>query len=144
MGQNAPIIRLMKKSYRRLLTLGLGLLSVAAGLAIFFTLFKEAMVFYYTPSEVKSKSIQIGRPIRIGGVVKKGSQTILPQGGYVFTLEDKNHEILIRYKGLLPTLFKEGSAAVVKGSLQEDGTFLAAEVLAKHDENYRPKIRGVA
>jgi cytochrome c-type biogenesis protein CcmE len=128
----------MKKSHRHLLTLGLGVLSIVTGLIIFFTLFKDAMVFYYTPSELREKSIQMGRPLRIGGMVKKGSHAKTPQGGCTFTLEDSHHTILVHYKGLLPTLFREETSAVVKGSLQENGTFLAEEVLAKHDENYHP------
>jgi len=132
----------MKKSHRRLLRLSLGLLSLTAGIFIFFSIFKDTMVFYYTPSEVFLKKNLNGQTIRIGGTVKKGShQHDLSQGPATFILEDTGHEIPVRYGGILPPLFKEDTTAVVKGSLQTDGAFLAEEVLAKHDENYQPPKR---
>ena len=42
------------------------------------------------------------------------------------------------YRGILPDLFREGQGVVVEGSLSADGTFVASNVLAKHDENYMP------
>ena len=35
-------------------------------------------------------------------------------------------------------MFAEGEAAVINGMLDNKGVFQAAEVLAKHDENYMP------
>ena len=132
----------MKKSHRRLLHLSLGLLSLIAGIFIFFSVFKDTMVFYYTPSEVFLKKNLNGQTIRIGGTVKKGSHRRgSPQENSTFVIEGKGHEIPVRYEGILPPLFKEDTTAVVKGSLQTDGTFLAEEVLAKHDENYQPPKR---
>ncbi len=42
------------------------------------------------------------------------------------------------YTGVLPDLFREGAGVVAHGSLRGDGTFVADEVLAKHDEKYMP------
>ena len=47
-------------------------------------------------------------------------------------------EFTIFYTGILPDLFREGQGVVARGALNEDGDFLAEEVLAKHDENYMP------
>jgi cytochrome c-type biogenesis protein CcmE len=42
------------------------------------------------------------------------------------------------YSGILPDLFDEGQGVVAAGQLNEQGVFVAHEVLAKHDENYMP------
>jgi len=44
----------------------------------------------------------------------------------------------VAYKGILPDLFREGKGVVAQGKLDDDGVFVAGEVLAKHDENYMP------
>jgi cytochrome c-type biogenesis protein CcmE len=51
---------------------------------------------------------------------------------------DTAKSVPVTYKGILPDLFKEGKGAVAQGQLAADGTFVASEVLAKHDENYMP------
>ncbi|OAD23557.1 CcmE/CycJ protein, partial [Candidatus Thiomargarita nelsonii] len=51
---------------------------------------------------------------------------------------DYKHTISVEYTGILPDLFREGQGIVAIGQMQEDGRFLADEVLAKHDENYMP------
>lgn len=125
----------MKKKHQRLLKISLMLLSISAGLGLFFTLFKDAMVFYYTPSEIP-KNLGKNQTIRLGGIVKKGSHN---QQGIrsTFILHDAKSQIAVVYEGILPSLFKEGTAAVVRGYFAND-TFQAQEVLAKHDENYHP------
>jgi len=49
-------------------------------------------------------------------------------------------ELSVTYTGALPDLFREGQGVVVSGQLTSPTTFQAREVLAKHDENYQPKI----
>lgn len=53
-------------------------------------------------------------------------------------LTDYAHDVTVRYSGVLPDLFREGQGIVARGRLNGDGTFVAEEVLAKHDENYMP------
>ena len=55
-----------------------------------------------------------------------------------FIITDTAKDIPVAYKGILPDLFKEGKGAVAQGKLEGGGTFVATEVLAKHDENYMP------
>ena len=126
----------MKKRHHRMIKLSLGLVSMSVGLAIFFSIFKESMVFYHTPSEIYSKKIPLNQEVRIGGFVKKGS---LHKGHpNHFVLEDNHHEIPVKHNGILPTLFKENTTAVVMGCFKEGDIFHAKEVLAKHDEVYHP------
>ncbi len=55
-----------------------------------------------------------------------------------FKLTDFNKEVAVEYTGILPDLFREGQGIVANGKLDQQGVFMAEEVLAKHDENYMP------
>jgi len=80
-----------------------------------------------------------GRGFRIGGMVEAGSLTREGDGLTVhFVVTDLAKRVPVTFKGILPDLFKEGKGVVAQGQLGADGTFLASEVLAKHDENYMP------
>jgi len=80
-----------------------------------------------------------GRSFRIGGMVEEGTLKRENDGLTVhFVVSDTVKRVPVTYKGILPDLFKEGKGAVAQGQLASDGTFLASEVLAKHDENYMP------
>jgi cytochrome c-type biogenesis protein CcmE len=128
----------MKKTHKRLLKLLTAFLSIGLGAYLFLSTFKEAMVFYYTPKDLASKAIAKNKIIRLGGVVRKGSHQRHANGGGAFILEKESHAISVTHTCLLPTLFKEGTMAVVEGTFDDRGTFKAREVLAKHDENYAP------
>jgi len=83
----------------------------------------------------------LGRRVRLGGMVQAGSITTEPDGVTVNFLVTGNTEdaVPVRYSGILPDLFVEGSGVVAEGSLGADGVFLATNLLAKHDENYVPR-----
>jgi cytochrome c-type biogenesis protein CcmE len=55
-----------------------------------------------------------------------------------FKLTDFSKEVTVEYTGILPDLFREGQGIVAHGKLNNQGVFIAEEVLAKHDENYMP------
>ena len=55
-----------------------------------------------------------------------------------FDLTDQAEHITVRFTGILPDLFREGQGIVARGSIDNNGVFVAEEVLAKHDENYMP------
>jgi cytochrome c-type biogenesis protein CcmE len=55
-----------------------------------------------------------------------------------FTVTDFAHTVPVTYDKVLPDLFKEGAGVVALGRLDGHGTFVADEVLAKHDEKYMP------
>jgi cytochrome c-type biogenesis protein CcmE len=52
---------------------------------------------------------------------------------------DGASSVEVTYNGILPDLFREGQGVVALGTLRRDGTFVASEVLAKHDETYMPR-----
>lgn len=128
----------MKKAHKRLLKLLAALLSIGAGATIFFSIFKDAMVFYYTPKDCQHQPIEKNKTIRIGGIVQKNSHVLYPKGGGRFIVQEGNDTILVEYSCSLPTLFKEETMVVAQGTFNDEGQFSATEVLAKHDENYAP------
>lgn len=112
-------------------------LAVAAGLVL--TAFEKNLMYFYSPSEVAAKEAPVSRPFRLGGMVVEGSVLRQPQGlGVWFTLTDMAEEQVVYFEGILPDLFREGQGIVANGQLNDSGVFVAAEVLAKHDENYMP------
>ena len=129
----------MKPRHRRLIfvVLGLALLGVTAALVL--NAFRSNLVFFYSPTQVADKEAPVDKTFRLGGLVEKGSLKRLADGITVtFVVTDTGKSIPVRYKGILPDLFKEGKGVVAQGRLEPDGVFHASEVLAKHDENYMP------
>jgi cytochrome c-type biogenesis protein CcmE len=121
-------------------------LAVIAGLAVVVALattlvlvaLRDQIVFFYSPSDVVARQVAAGTPIRLGGLVKDGSWVRAGQDNS-FVVTDGANDIAARYTGILPDLFREGQGVVAEGSLGPDGSFVATNVLAKHDENYIPK-----
>lgn len=129
----------MKARHKRLALVvgGVSVLGVAAWLVL--SAFQQNLVFFYSPTEVVEGKAPQGRGFRIGGMVEMGSVKRQPDGVTVaFVVTDTAKSINVRYKGILPDLFKEGKGVVAQGKLGSDGLFVADEVLAKHDENYMP------
>lgn len=123
---------------RKRLAIALGvLLAVGAVTALVLNAFRSNLVFFYSPSQVAAKEVPANRTFRLGGLVQAGS---LKRDGMdvSFTVTDMAQTIPVRYRGILPDLFKEGKGVVAQGQLAPDGVFVAREVLAKHDENYMP------
>jgi cytochrome c-type biogenesis protein CcmE len=118
------------------LVLGLSVLGVAVGLVL--SAFEENLRFFYSPTELATATIPQSRVIRIGGIVEQGS---LKRDGMEakFRVTDMAKSVDVVYRGQLPDLFREGQGVVCEGTLATDGSFRAAEVLAKHDENYMPR-----
>ena len=110
---------------------------VSAAAAIVLYQLRANINYFYTPTEVL-EAAPLGENLRLGGYVKQGSITYLEDGKVRFVLTDGNAEIRVHYANLLPALFAEGEAAVVNGKLQTATLLIARQVLAKHDENYRP------
>jgi cytochrome c-type biogenesis protein CcmE len=130
----------VKPKRRRLyfVVVGMVLLGAAAGLALY--AMNDTLVFFYSPSELLAKQIPPGRTLRIGGLVETGSVARDADGATVhFRVTDTAKTVAVVYKGILPDLFREGQGVVAEGTMSPDGVFVAAEVLAKHDEKYMPK-----
>lgn len=97
----------------------------------------DNIVFFYSPSEFQDHTKK--SEVRIGGMVKEGSIVHISPDVIEFVVTDYNIEICVRYKGIVPVLFRENQGVVVLGKL-ENGIFIAKNLLTKHDENYRPKL----
>ena len=130
----------MKPKRRRLyfVVAGMVLLGAAAGLTLY--AMNDTLVFFYSPSELLAKQIPPGRTLRIGGLVETGSVARDADGATVhFRVTDTAKTVSVVFKGILPDLFREGQGVVAEGTMGPDGVFVAADVLAKHDEKYMPK-----
>ena len=131
----------MKAKHQRMTLVVLALIAiVAAGLIAAWALRNQAN-YFYLPEQMSAEPPAVGQAVRLGGMVQEGSIKTLGDGltvNFVVT-GNESSAIPVSYSGILPDLFVEGSGVVAEGSLQADGTFLATNLLAKHDENYVPR-----
>lgn len=124
---------------KRLLLLAAALLALGGAAALVLSAFQKNMVFFYSPAQVAAGEAPQHRGFRIGGMVQPGSVRREADGLSVsFAVTDYAHTIQVRYKGIVPDLFREGKGVVAQGRLEGGTLFVADEVLAKHDENYMP------
>ena len=131
----------LKAKHQRLVLIVIALVAlVAAGLLAAWALRNQAN-YFYLPAQMVSDPPEVGQAIRLGGMVKEGSLKTLPDGVTVaFAVTDKDSATVpVRFTGILPDLFVEGSGVVAEGKLGADGVFVADNLLAKHDENYVPR-----
>ena len=114
-------------------------LGIVIAMVLVMSALSKNMNLFYSPSELLNSEISPGSIIRAGGMVASGSIEKSSDSLVVmFLITDFQNSLPVVYNGILPDLFSEDAGVVVKGFLQEDGTFFAQEVLAKHDENYMP------
>ncbi len=127
----------MKPRHQRFLFIALGVSALAIAGMFVLNAFQSNLVFFFTPTQVFQGEAPKERAFRVGGMVKEGS--LIKDGENIqFVVTDFAHEVPVKYKGLLPDLFKEGKGVVAQGKLSDNKLFAASEVLAKHDENYMP------
>ena len=117
------------------------ILLIAVLIALIFFVIKtlnENVLYFLTPTEVsKKQDIQVGKKMRIGGMVKEKS--IFTQSEEIkFIITDLKNEIIVTYSGTVPNLFSEGKGVIAEGKLKDKKFFEASRILAKHDENYMP------
>lgn len=127
----------MKPKHKRLTFILIFIVSISLGLWIVLKNFNENIVFFFSPTEIKKQNIY-NQIIRVGGLVSKGSVVKLNATTTEFILTDNQANLLVRFVGILPNLFRDGQGVVAKGKLEKN-IFIADELLAKHDENYMPK-----
>jgi len=116
---------------------------ILAGVAIAGTLalsaFRSNVTFFFDPTQVSQGEVKAGEHFRLGGMVTEGSVKRVPGSLEVhFVVTDFKHQVPVSYTGVLPDLFREGTGVVAHGRMSANGTFVADEVLAKHDEKYMP------
>ena len=133
------MIRFNKNHKKRLSIILLMLVGIGITVTLAISAFSENMLYFFSPTQVASGEAPTNRVIRIGGMVKKGSVIRAKDSLLIkFDVTDFAHTIPVQYTGILPDLFREGQGIVAIGWMQPDKSFLADEVLAKHDENYMP------
>ena len=135
-----PGFRGMKglKKQRRIQVILLAFVALAAATALIGYAMKDGINFFRSPTQVLETPPAPGEIFRIGGLVEDGSLT-RGQGETVsFRVTDTNASVPVTFTGILPDLFEEGQGMVGTGQMQGD-TFVASEILAKHDESYMPK-----
>jgi cytochrome c-type biogenesis protein CcmE len=112
-------------------------LAIAVGLTLWGL--KDSISFFYTPSQADAAKPPPGRSIQLGGLVSPGSVVKHADGRVDFVVADKIATDRVSFQGDLPDLFREGQGIVASGAFDESGTFVAKQVLAKHDERYMPR-----
>ena len=126
-----------KKVKLRFLFLVLVLASVILTVFLILQSLKENVVYFQSPSEIKSLIELNKKKIRVGGMVKEKS-VFINSNEINFIITDFKNEINVVYSGAVPNLFAEGKGVVAEGFLKDKNYFLAIKILAKHDENYMP------
>ena len=126
------------KKRRRVQSILVAFVLLAASTALIGFAMRDGINFFRSPSQVLTDPPRAGEVFRIGGLVEKGT-LVRGQGETIsFSVTDTNKTIPVKFTGVLPDLFAEGAGMVGTGEMEGD-TFVASEILAKHDENYMPK-----
>lgn len=133
----------MNRIHKKRLTL-LSLLLCGFGLAMALILFalKQNINVFLTPSDIATKKLNSDYQFRLGGMVKVGSvernaQTL----DLKFIVTDLKNEVGVTFRGIVPDLFRAGKGVIATGHMNQQGVFVAHEILAKHDENYMPQYK---
>ncbi|MCW5773517.1 MAG: cytochrome c maturation protein CcmE [Rhodospirillaceae bacterium] len=130
----------MKAKHKRLFFVGFGVALLAGAVALALVALQDTVTFFFTPSQAAERAVPAGQRVRLGGLVEEKSVRKLADGVTIeFRVTDRAKAVTVRYKGVLPDLFREGQGVVIQGTFQPDRIFAASTVLAKHDENYMPK-----
>ena len=135
-----PGFRGMKglKKQRRIQVILLTFLALIIAVSLIGYAMKDGINFFRSPSQVLEQPPGPGEVFRIGGLVEEGSLVRGQSETVTFRVTDTNASVPVTYTGILPDLFAEGQGMVGTGQMQGD-TFVATEILAKHDETYMPK-----
>lgn len=129
----------MKAKNQRLILALLAVVAIIGAALLAMSALKDEAAYFYTPADAKRDHVEVGRAVRLGGMVQKGSIQRRADGVTIdFVVTDNVETVPVRFTGIVPDLFKEDSGVVAEGSFQSDGSFLATNILAKHDERYMP------
>ncbi|MXP09173.1 cytochrome c maturation protein CcmE [Pseudoblastomonas halimionae] len=130
----------LKPKHQRMALLGVALVALVGAVLLAMWGLRSQASYFYVPAQVESDPPEIGQNIRLGGMVKEGSLGQAADGVTItFLVHDGEAQVPVRYRGILPDLFVEGSGVTAEGRFAPDGTFDADTLLAKHDENYVPR-----
>ncbi len=124
---------------KRLSLILLMVIGVSVGVGFALKALNENIMFFFSPADIQAGKAPANKDFRVGGVVVEGTVARPGEGLTVeFDLTDNDSVVKVKYTGILPDLFREGQGIIANGRLNSSGEFIAAEVLAKHDENYMP------
>ena len=130
---------MIKAKHQRLVLLGVALVALMAAALLAVWALRHQASYFYVPSDIVAHPPEEGRAVRLGGMVVRGSMHNQPDGVTVrFVVADAKAQVPVRFSGIRPALFVEGSGVVAEGHMQ-NGTFMADNLLAKHDEKYVPR-----
>ena len=129
----------MTRRGRRLVVIGTAGAVLAAALALALAAMRDTIVFFRSPSEIARLQLPEGTRLRLGGLVDSGSVQRGADQVVEFAVGDGAASVPVRYRGLLPDLFREGQGVVAEGTMARGGLFVADTILARHDEKYMPR-----
>jgi cytochrome c-type biogenesis protein CcmE len=130
----------MKAKHQRLILAVVALAALIGAGLLAASALKDEAAYFYAPNDVKTKGVEPGKAIRLGGMVVKGSIKRASDGITIhFDVTDGKATVPASFKGITPDLFREGSGVVAEGSFDAGGIFQATNLLAKHDERYMPR-----
>jgi cytochrome c-type biogenesis protein CcmE len=128
----------LRPKHQRLVLVSLAVLALGGAVLLAMWGLSDRAAYFVTPSDIAAGKAPHGQAIRLGGMVEKGSLTREPDGVTIhFTVSDLKAKTPVRYRGITPDLFQEGSGVVAEGRM-EGQLFVADNILAKHDERYMP------
>ena len=132
-----------RPKHQRLVLVSLALIAVLGAVLLAMWGLKDRAAYFYTPADVVAGKAGAGKSMRLGGMVELGSVKREADGVTTrFIVEDGDGRVPVIYRGILPDLFREGSGVVAEGKLVADRSFVADNILAKHDERYMPPELG--
>jgi len=124
---------------QRLVLAGLAVAAIVAAALLALSGLKDQAAFFYAPGDVQRGGLPLGRAVRLGGMVEAGSVRRAADGVTVrFVVGDGRATVPVVFAGIVPDLFRERSGVVAEGAFRRDGSFVATNLLAKHDEKYMP------
>jgi len=127
-----------RKNQRLTLVL-LGLAAIAAAALLALSGLRDQAAFFYAPADVATALPSPDKAVRLGGMVERGSIRRAADGvSIAFVVTDGKATTPVRFSGIAPDLFREGSGVVAEGHFRPDASFVATNLLAKHDEKYMP------
>lgn len=130
----------MKAKHQRLILALAALVALVGAGLLAASALKDEAAYFYAPNDVKTKGVEPGKAIRLGGMVVKGSLKRATDGVTIrFNVTDGKATVPATFSGIAPDLFKEGSGVVAEGAFDAKGMFVATNLLAKHDERYMPR-----
>ena len=132
-----------KPKHQRLALVVIAGIAVVAAVLLAMWGLRDRAAYFFTPSDIAAGKATVGEAARLGGMVTAGSIQRLPDGVTIrFRVGDGVAQVPVLYRGIVPDLFRENSGAVAEGRLDKGGTFVADNILAKHDERYMPPELG--